>query len=219
MHTQASTVFLEELQESNKQKIASSGDDFQILAGGVCELNVSSEDHYKKRLTFKDYGITRLFCERELSYESAREMQILQEVLPKWLQDKVTPSYTNEYIAIKRKNYIAKMLQCLEVLESVLDDKIQVDMQMVIFTNEIKAIYKNLIETNQEENFLSIINTLEEVFQSNTLTKKVLKESKKVFKNIRTKDSIEYQDYESAVAAFFDLGIEVIGIKEKQDNE
>jgi len=185
----------------------------------ILDSDKDTRERFKKRINIKDYNITgKIFTDEEL--KKLREELKRQEVI-EWISAKIPQQYTETYITIRRKNYIANMVNEIENMSQALKDKNSnsLDMYLTVFTNEINTIYKNFIQTGQDEVFLSIVNLFEDILCNKKLIdKNILKESSHLLKGIKDKDEIAYRDYEAILGRFFDKGIDVVNIK-TDDNE
>jgi hypothetical protein len=184
----------------------------------ILNTEKETQERFKKRINIKDYNVTgKEFTDEEL--KKLRDELKHQEVI-EWISAKIPQQYTETYIVIRRKSYIANMVQEIENMSQALKDKDQssLDMYLSVFTNEINTIYKNFIHTGQDEVFLTIVNLFEDILCNKKLMdKSVLKESSHLLKGIKDKDGIEYSDYEAMLGRFFDKGIDVINIKTDND--
>jgi hypothetical protein len=196
--------------------IASENEDFNVVVEGTFDIDKYRQERFRKRINIKDHGVTRKPQQTDVATEEIEKPSTIKE-LPEWLSDKIGPYYTNEYIAIRRREHISHLLEYLKAMESVLGDKTKFLMYSKLLFNQIDSIYKSFLETRQDENFLSIVNLLEETLQHNEINKKILKEGENILKTIKDSDIVEYRDYEQAVSRFFSIGADIISIKETPD--
>ncbi len=198
--------------------ITSSNEDFNAVVEGTFHIDEDKQERFRKRLNIKDHGITRRFHQSDVATEGNEELSVTKE-LPKWLSDRIGPFYTNEYITIRRKEHILHLLEYVQNMGFDFENKTSLSMYSKLFFNEISIIYKSFLETRQDEQFLSIVNLLEETLLHNEVSKKILKETAGVLKTIKDSDHIEYRDYEQAVSRFFNIGADIISIKETLNEE
>lgn len=189
--------------------------DYDALVEGTFLNDESRNNKFRNRINFKDSQITMSYSATyqtnlEELYNSSQQKTMNNTLL----LGKDIPYYTNEYIILKRKEHILMLLTYIEEFSTTLDDLPLSSMYLKLFFNEISIIYKNFIKVRQEENFLSIINLLEEVFKNNQINKKLIKAYFFILKSIKDIDNISYNYYENAVKKCFELDIDFIGIKE-----
>ena len=139
--------------------------------------------------------------------------------ISEWLIKKQIPEYTNEYIFIKRKEYITSLQTQIENMESNFNDQISYSMHFQLLLNKISEIYNNFLKIDQDENFLSFINLIEEVFKNNEITKKIVRELKSILNSIKNIETFDYDLYEKIVKKFFDAEINIISIHELPNQE
>lgn len=176
-------------------------------------IEEEKEQKIRKRISIKDYNITG-YAPKDVKefIEESKRTKIIE-----WLSSKVSVPYSDTYIAIKRNSYITNMIEQLQEVDQAFKNKDTTasEMFLVLFNNEINTIYKNFIQTGQEENFLSIVNLLEDILcNKKIIDKTTLKESISLLKNVKTKSLIEYTDYENALKRFFDRGINLVNFQE-----
>jgi len=198
--------------------IASGNEDFNAVVEGVFHIDEYRQERFRNRLNIKDRGVTGRFYQTDVATEGTEELPATKE-FPKWLSDKIGPFYTNEYITIRRKEHISNLLRYIQVMELGFGDKTSMSMYAKLFFNEVSTIYKSFLETRQDEHFLSIVNLLEEALSHDALSKKILKEADGILKAIKDTDHVEYRDYEQAVSRFFNIGADIISIKETPNEE
>jgi len=192
-------------------------DDYNALVEGIFSNDENRNKKFKNRLTFKDNQITKSSSETEPTHgriDHSLGTLYMAEAIKSILLRKEIPGYTNEYITLKRKENILKLLTHIEKIESSLGDIPSFSMNFKLFINEIFNIYKNFLKTNQDENFLSILNLLEEIFRNNQINKKLTKAAKSILISIKDLDNINYSHYENSVKRFFELDLDFINIKE-----
>lgn len=198
--------------------LSQGNEDYAAILEGTFNTDEYRQEQFRDRITIKDYAITGLLSEKDIAKKEEIERSYKKEP-PEWLLNKVSPPYTSEYIAIKRKEYISNVIEQIQNIKSTLGDNTSLQMYLAIMKNEINTIYKTFLETCQDEHFLSIISLLEDIFNNNKLDKKILKECNSLLKSIKDKDVIEYGDYEMTVRKFFEMGVDMISIKEIPNEE
>lgn len=166
------------------------------------------KEKFRHRITFKDNQITDTSTHER--FEHAQGVVAISE----WLIKKQIPEYTNEYIFIKRKEHITSIQTQIENMESNFDNEITYSMHFQLLLNEISDIYKNFLKINQDENFLSFINLLEEIFNNNKITKKIIRELKSILNNIKDIQTFDYSLYEKVVKKLFDAEINITSVRE-----
>lgn len=190
-------------------------DNYNALIEGSFLVDKNRNKNFSDRIKIKDdRQITRAIFETETTSEEELDSLVLQKTINSWLLTKEIPSHTNEYIALKRKEHILTLLTYIEKMRTNLDDFPSLSMYFKLFLNEISVVYKNFLKTRQDENFLSILNLLEEIFHNNQINKKLIKAVVTILKSIKDLDTIDYSYYENAVRRLFNLGIDFISIKE-----
>jgi len=176
-------------------------------------IDEDKKEKFRHRITFKDNQITDKSTHD--TFQNTERVVSISE----WLFKKQIPEYSNEYIFIKRKEYISSLQTLIENIESNIDDEMSYSMHFQLLLNKISEIYNNFLKTNQDENFLSFINLIEEVFNNNKITKKIVRELKSILNNIKDSQTFDYKLYEKIVKKLFDAEINVISIRELSNQE
>ena len=192
---------------------------FKILIDEIFSVDENRKELIEQRFKLKDSGINRT-C---LSSDKA-ELENLDSIsfgkeINKLLDLKNISEYTDEYISLKRKEYISNLLNSLEEMESNLTDLSLYSMSYKLFLNEFSKIYKFFLKTHQEEIFLSIINLIEEVFSNNKINKKIIRTSLSILNHMKDLDIINHSQYDMTISKFFNAGIDFISIKDTIDVE
>jgi len=176
-------------------------------------IDEDKKKRFRHRITFKDNQITNKSTHDD--FQNTQSVVSISE----WLIKKQIPEYTNEYIFIKRKEYISSLQTQIENMESNFNDQISYSMHFQLLLNKISEIYNNFLKIDQDENFLSFINLIEEVFKNNEITKKIVRELKSILNSIKNIETFDYDLYEKIVKKFFDAEINIISIHELPNQE
>lgn len=171
-------------------------------------------EKFRKRLSFKGFELTGVETKKKEETQEHPSKQLLDII-----GHEVQPLYSNEYIKIKRKSFILNLIEQVNEIITFYNDTTALQMSLEIAKNEIHRIYKTFLQTGQDENFLAIVNLVEDSLFKNEFDKKTLSDINLLFKQLLKKDVIEYSDYELAVKRFFNKGLDIIGIKEEHSEK
>lgn len=194
--------------------ISQDKDDFKRLIDETFPVDEDRKKSIDDRFSLKDTGLSRTsFSSDKAKLEDLEGFSFGKEI-NKVLDSKDISEYTNEYISLKRKGYISNLLNSLEEIKANLTDLPVYSMNYKLFLNEVSKIYKFFLKTHQEENFLSIVNLIEEVFSNNEIDKKIIRITLSILKSMKDLDNINHLQYDISIRKFFNAGIDFISIKD-----
>lgn len=188
--------------------------DFKRLIDETFSVDKDRKKLIDDRFSLKNTGLNRTsFSSEKAKLEDLEDFSFRKEI-NKVLDSKDISEYTNEYISLKRKEYISNLLNSLEDLKANLTDLTMYSMNYKLFLNEVSKIYKFFLKTHQEEIFLSIVNLIEEVFSNNEIDKKIIRTTLSILKSMKDLDNINHLQYDMSIRKFFNAGIDFISIKD-----
>ena len=194
--------------------ISQDNDNFKRLINETFSVDEYRKKLIKDRFTLKDSGINHTFFSSDKAKIEYLDSFSFGKEINKVLDSKDISEYTDEYISLKRKEYISNLLNSLEEMKANLTDLPLYSMNYKLFLNEVSKIYKFFLKTHQEEIFLSIINLIEEVFSNNKINKKIIRTSLSILKPMKDLDNINHLQYDMSIRKFFNAGIDFISIKD-----
>jgi hypothetical protein len=194
--------------------ISQDNDNFKRIIDEAFSVDEDRKKLIEDRFSLKGSGIIHTSFSSDTAKSEDLDSISFGKEINKVLDSKDISEYTDEYISLKRKEYISNLLNSLKDIEANLTDLPLYSMNYKLFLNEVLKIYKFFLKTHQEEIFLSIVNLIEEVFSNNKIDKKIIKTTFSILKPMKDLDNINPLQYDMSVKKFFNAGIDFISIKD-----